>query len=532
MKTINYIRQVSISELEKRKKSVFTLIMIHFTTMILSVLLPLLNGNFLDLLISDIAVVELLRYALIIIVIGVISSLFAYIYNVLSIRLKNRIAFEINLNVINHMHKIGLRKFEEYNISYLNQRVNADATTISDFFFDNFLVVAMNVIQFFVLIYILVRIKIIFFLIILLFIPIYIFLYAWLKKPLYSNGSKYKEEQNIFFDKLNEQFELNKEIKIHSDIETQEIDVRKQYEYFVHSLIKLTKISSLFNSLDGIICLVFQAISLLVGGLMVIENWITLGEYSILSLYFTNILGIIKYFFSFGKTYQDFKISVNRMNDLLLIQEECDGKNNINNFNSITVTYNNKKYKFEKGKLNIICGKNGIGKTTLLYILTGILQNPESQVCFEDTPSSVINMYEIRKKNVSFMVQNEKTGNVKVKDYLYRSLEINSKEELEKIIDEKNLRYVFCNARFNLYDYLGKSLGGISDGERQIIILFKTLAKECNALLLDEPSSNLSLSFTAQIIDYLKSIMDKKIVVIVSHENAFIENADYVIEVI
>ena len=449
----------------------------------------------------------------------------------MSIKLKNRIAFEINLNVINHLHKIGLRKFEKYNATYLNQRVNADATTISNFFFDNFLVVAMNVLQFLVLIYILFKIKFAFFLAILSFIPIYVFIYILLKKPLYLSGSKYKEEQNIFFDKLNEQFELNKEIKIHSDIENKEDDVRTQYEHFLSSLIRLTKISSLFNSLDGIVCLIFQAISLLVGGLMVIDKQITLGEYSVLNLYFTNILGIIKYFFSCAKSYQDFKISTNRMNSLLIIQEEHDGEKDLNYFNNITVFLNNNTYVIEKGKLNIICGKNGIGKTTLLYTMIGIIQNLESKVYFNDTPTNVINMYRMRKKNVSFMIQNEKTGSIKVKDYLYQNLEITSKNELEKVMDEKKLRNIFCNEKFNLINYFDKSLREISDGERQIIILFKTLAKESEVLLLDEPSSNLSFWFTNQIIDYLKSIRNKKIIVIVSHENVFIENADYIIEI-
>lgn len=129
------------------------------------------------------------------------------------------------------------------------------------------------------------------------------------------------------------------------------------------------------------------------------------------------------------------------------------------------------------------------------------------------------------------MIQNEKTGSIKVKDYLYQNLEITSKNELEKVMDEKKLRNIFCNEKFNLIDYFDKSLREISDGERQIIILFKTLAKESEVLLLDEPSSNLSFWFTNQIIDYLKSIRNKKIIVIVSHENVFIENADYIIEI-
>lgn len=532
MKKNEEVKKVIFEELKQRKKMLFVVSLIHMSAMVLSVLIPLLNGKFLDLLISQTSLTELINYALLIVSIGLTGALLTYIYSILSTKIKNRFAFEINIRVINHLHGIELRRFEEYNAAYLNQRINADSTTISSFIFDNFMVVVMNAIQFTILAFILIWIKMDFFVVILSFIPVYILIYMILKKPLYVKGIRYKEEQNIFFDRMNEQLVMNKEIKIHSDAEKNEEIVRKQYGIFLSALIRLTKVSGLFNSLDSIVCLVFQAISLILGGSMVIEKKITLGEYSILSLYFANILGIIKYFFNFGKGFQDYKTSSDRMNDLLEIPAEEDGEEEPEDIKNLTVSINNYKYRFERGRLNVIFGKNGVGKTTLLFTLVGVFRNQCSEVYIGDSIIGDVNMYNIRKNAVSFMLQNEKTGDISVKKYLQQNLGIESKDDLACIMEKYNLMDLFCNERIRIFDLFEKSLLGISDGERQMVVLLKTLARESQLIILDEPSSNLNLSVTKKLISYLQSIKNKKLVIVVSHESEFVKQADNAVEVI
>lgn len=528
----NHMKNTFIFELNKEKMIFFILIIIQFITMIASVVTPLMNGRFLDLLISNIDFYTLFKYAMLIISIGVISSLLTYIYNILSIKLKNKIAFELNIKVINHLHKISMRKFEEFNVAYLNQRINNDAATISNFFFDNFMVMIINVIQFILLIFFLLRINLPFFLLVIFFIPVYVIVYMLLKKPLYINGLQYKESQNIFFDKLNEQFELNREIKIHSIIAKADVALRKNYNGYLSSLMKLAKVSNLFNSIDSIICLLFQAITLLIGGLMVINKNITLGEYSILNIYFTAILGIIKYFFGFAKNYQDYKISNIRMNNLLNIPEDFVGNLLLDEINNIQISVNDIKKFFKKGNLITIYGRNGSGKTTFFYKLIGVIGGINTTVKYDNQYIETLDLYNIRKTKISCMIQNEKVGNMLAIEYLYENLKVNSLNDLNKIFDERGLTKLVSNEKFNLHSLADKPINGISDGEKQIIILLKTLAMQFDVLILDEPTSNLNEFYTNLIIDYLKKIRSNKIVIVITHDKSFLEVADEVVEII
>lgn len=88
------------------------------------------------------------------------------------------------------------------------------------------------------------------------------------------------------------------------------------------------------------------------------------------------------------------------------------------------------------------------------------------------------------------------------------------------------------NEKFNLHSLADKPINGISDGEKQIIILLKTLAMQFDVLILDEPTSNLNEFYTNLIIDYLKKIRSNKIVIVITHDKSFLEVADEVVEII
>ena len=91
---------------------------------------------------------------------------------------------------------------------------------------------------------------------------------------------------------------------------------------------------------------------------------------------------------------------------------------------------------------------------------------------------------------------------------------------------------LFCNERIRIFDLFEKSLLGISDGERQMVVLLKTLARKSQLIILDEPSSNLNLSVTKKLISYLQSIKNEKLVIVVSHESEFVKQADNAVEII
>lgn len=77
--------------------------------------------------------------------------------------------------------------------------------------------------------------------------------------------------------------------------------------------------------MDQIVCVCFQAITLILGGALVLKGQLSIGQYTIINIYFLNLLTLIKYFFGLGKEYQDVKSSIDRINEIFSIPLENNG---------------------------------------------------------------------------------------------------------------------------------------------------------------------------------------------------------------
>lgn len=199
--------------LKIRRYLLVTILVIQFISVILSTLLPYMNGMFVDMLIDIKNVEEVIKYAITIAGVGIISLFLSYIYNLKIMKVKNNISFEINSRGILHLQKIPLEI--EYEPTYMTQRLNSDSRIVVDFFFDKIITATINLFVMFFLISLLFYLSKPIFWVTGVFILIYIFIYLLLKGEIYERNYKFKENQSDFFNTLNEQLVLREEIKVH-----------------------------------------------------------------------------------------------------------------------------------------------------------------------------------------------------------------------------------------------------------------------------------------------------------------------------
>ncbi|MDA9129040.1 ATP-binding cassette domain-containing protein [Candidatus Gracilibacteria bacterium] len=190
-----------------------------------------------------------------------------------------------------------------------------------------------------------------------------------------------------------------------------------------------------------------------------------------------------------------------------------------------------------------IVGGNGVGKTTLLKIVGGIITPDFGEVC-----------YTIEKPLIGYMPQEFKSeyleNKLTVKNYLE---EVSGVKEIGKKIEEmydemgnqspdkKVLEYVGelqeKYEKLGGYDdsYIDIFLGGLelhsiskssqinslSGGQKSKILLIGALISGFDMLLLDEPTNNLDTKSKAWLIEYLNS--QSKTMFIISHDVDFLD---------
>lgn len=179
----------------------------------------------------------------------------------------------------------------------------------------------------------------------------------------------------------------------------------------------------------------------------------------------------------------------------------------------------------QKGEKLAITGESGIGKSTLLNLLTGFIPDFKGDVLVAGIRLNSENINKIREK-IAWLPQEMGLSFNTVSELLFApfEFEINkknkpSKEEIVTLFDEFKLSESLLN----------KKLKEISGGQKQRILLISCLLQKKPLLLLDEPTSALDKKIKEQVANYI--FKQKELTVIaVTHDEYWIEKSEKVIE--
>ena len=192
---------------------------------------------------------------------------------------------------------------------------------------------------------------------------------------------------------------------------------------------------------------------------------------------------------------------------------------------------NDTTIQFPETGLITIFGESGCGKTTLLNVLGGLDDFYSGSIQIDDKK---INKYSWR---VMDRIRNEKIGYI-FQNYLllqqrtvYDNLKIllNMYDIFEK---EKEERIDYVLESVGMLRYKKKNVSELSGGQQQRVAIARALIKSPSVILADEPTGNLDEKNTIQIMNIIKKISEKTLVILVSHEKSIATSySDFVIEV-
>ncbi|MGN1276739.1 MAG: ATP-binding cassette domain-containing protein [Floccifex sp.] len=184
-------------------------------------------------------------------------------------------------------------------------------------------------------------------------------------------------------------------------------------------------------------------------------------------------------------------------------------------------------YNFEQGKLIGITGKSGVGKTTLLSLLSGLMQTKQGCIYFDGKDIQKMNLNSYRSQCIGVIFQN------------YNLLKTYS--ALENIILAMDIAKVKGNKKEKAKDLLNqmgiqekdwnRCVQQLSGGQQQRVAIARALCNDAKVILADEPTGNLDKETQDSIIDIFKDLSRQgKCIILVSHAKDVIEACDEKIE--
>lgn len=186
-------------------------------------------------------------------------------------------------------------------------------------------------------------------------------------------------------------------------------------------------------------------------------------------------------------------------------------KNEIHVINDLNLKLNN-------NGLVCLLGPSGCGKTTILNAVGGLDKVRNGKIYIDDeriTKRSIKKIDKIRNLKIGYIFQDYKLiDSLSVFDnvaLVLKMIGIKDKDEIKKRVD-----YVL--ETLNIYRYRYRLASMLSGGERQRVAIARAIVKDPDIILADEPTGNLDSKNTLEIMNIIKCISKKRLVILVTHE--------------
>ena len=192
----------------------------------------------------------------------------------------------------------------------------------------------------------------------------------------------------------------------------------------------------------------------------------------------------------------------------------------LNSFYGSSHILKNISFSLEENKVLSIVGKNGMGKTTLLNSLMGIVEKIEGTIFFQNKLISKLETQSLLNLGIAYVPDHRG---------IFKNLTVNENLELlnkkKSNWDKSRVLDYFPQLKNKLNNYGDQ----ISGGEQQMLSIGRALLSNPSLLVVDEPSEGLSPIYTRIIWDLFEEIKNEgSSLIIVDREiNALKKFSDY-----
>lgn len=296
--------------------------------------------------------------------------------------------------------------------------------------------------------------------------------------------------------------------------------------------------SIFINELKNIIITVLAATA-------VINGQITLGAMLAIQYIVGQLNSPVEQMMSFIYYLQDVKLSLERIIEIHNSKNEESEINQIKNFNSCkNITIRNIDFKYDPhalkknlegitfdipaGKVTAIVGTSGSGKTTLIKLLLGYYKVISGMI---NIAGENINKYNLKwwRQHCGVVMQDGVIFSESIARNIAVSDESIDIERLEKAASMACIHDFIMSLPLKYNTQIGHDGIGLSQGQKQRILIARAIYKNPDFIFLDEATNSLDAKNERKIVENLAKFYNGRTVVIVAHRLSTVKNADQII---
>lgn len=278
----------------------------------------------------------------------------------------------------------------------------------------------------------------------------------------------------------------------------------------------------------------------------VIEGNMTLGMMLAVQYIIGQLCSPVEQLMDFFYSIQDVKISLERINEihsmedengkaglLTSIEQKSKGINIQNvifkyNPHVLTKTIDHVDIQIPQGKVTAIVGASGSGKTTLIKLILGYYSVIEGRICIGSTNINDVNKKWWRRQCGVVM-----QDGVIFSESIARNIAVDDAEiDQVRLLEAAKISCIFdyvMGLPLKFDTKIGRDGIGLSQGQKQRILIARAVYKNPEYIFLDEATNSLDANNERKIVENLDCFYKGKTVVIVAHRLSTVKNADQIV---
>lgn len=368
-----------------------------------------------------------------------------------------------------------------------------------------------------------------------------LFFFKKRKELDYKRFSQVSQEQSKVIELINGM----QEIKLHNA----ERRMRWNWEYVQARLFKVaTKSlaleqtqsvgSNFINELKNMFITILSA-------KLVIDGQITLGMMMAISYIVGQLNGPITQLINFMRDIQDAQISLDRLGEIHNMEdEEKPGDEKVTTIpENASIKLNNISFRYTGGlepvlkdlsleipanKTTAIVGVSGSGKTTLMKLLLGFYQVDQGDIMINNFSLKNVSQKEWR-RNCGVVMQEGYIFNDSIAKNIAVGEDYVDKEKLAHAIDVANIGDYIEGLPLGYNTKIGSEGNGLSTGQKQRLLIARSVYKNPKFLFFDEATSALDANNEKVIMGKLNEFFADKTAVVIAHRLSTVKNAHQIV---
>ena len=247
--------------------------------------------------------------------------------------------------------------------------------------------------------------------------------------------------------------------------------------------------------------------------------------------YFGSIIDIQNYIDKLNTKYSQTCQHINKLNEELPIYNQeidrIEGRVDFKNvdmcFGEDNCVLKNFSYTIQPHTKTAIVGKIGTGKSSLLKMILKLTYPNKGNVLIDGKNLP----YNIVRKFVSYINQTPILFNRSLYENIVYGTN-KTREDVIKLLEKYNLQNIF--GKHTLDSNVGKGGTNLSGGQRQIVILLRTIFKNSSIILLDEPTTALDEHVRNFIFNLIFEIFKDKTIIMITHDPELVPKFDNILD--